>query len=61
MRKLRLDVASLNVQTFESVDNAAAVPETFGGGALSADTTTGPWICLYECPCDTHDGPPFSC
>jgi hypothetical protein len=60
MRKLKLDVESLNVQTFETDDDEAVARGTIEGRDLTGDTT-GPWICDYECPCNSRQSPPWSC
>ena len=54
MRKLKLDVESLNVQTFETADDEAATRGTIKGRDL--EDTTGPWFCPYACP-DTWTPP----
>ena len=49
MRKLKLEVELLSVQTFDTVDDAAPARGTIEGRDLTTDTTAGPWFCLYFC------------
>ena len=52
MRKLKLDVESLTVQTFDTVDDSALTRGTIEGRE-SVVTTEGPWYCPYACDCDS--------
>jgi hypothetical protein len=53
MRKLKLNVETLNVERFEPVDAAAVVRGTIEAAELTTtiETTDGPWFCPYACDC----------
>lgn len=52
MRKLKLDVESLEVQSFP-LDEEPKVRGTVEAHDDSIGTTYGPWFCPYYCECDS--------
>ena len=60
MRKLKLDIDSLVVQTFKT-DEAADKQGTVQAHDSVETTTAGPWFCQYECPSLEHSCPPSYC
>lgn len=59
MRKLKLDIDSLAVQTFETDEAAGKQGTVQAYDSLS--TTGGPWLCPYVCDSDSPTCREVSC